>query len=321
MHNNNIKERIKEGDIMKKRREKRYWSIMLVPHSTNEIKVFKISSVKYKLLALGTIIATAIICTGLTITSLVEENKHLSEKIALANKLTEEQALLIEENEKEISKLKEEKIKQSRMTEEFKTLYKDLTHKYIEENMNEVVATRSTGRNDREFVESASKLKSILEELEKINHSDAEITTDLEDTQAKLTEYMNVVPTLWPTAGSVTSGFGYRTDPISFTRRFHYGIDISAPYGREIKASASGRVILSDWHGNYGKTVIIDHGRGITTLYAHCSKLLVSEGNTVNKGDFIALVGSTGRSTGNHLHFEVRVYDEAVDPMEYLDPR
>ncbi|NLI57959.1 MAG: M23 family metallopeptidase [Clostridium sp.] len=307
--------------MRKRKREKRYWSIMLVPHSTNEIKVFKISSVKYKLLGLVTIIATAIICTSLTITSLIRENKYLSEKIALADELTEQQALLIEENEIEINELKQERIKQSKITEEFKTLYKELTHKYIEENMNDIVATRSTGRDDREFVESASKLKSILEELEKINYSDAEITTDLEDTQEKLTEYMNVVPTLWPTNGSISSGFGYRMDPISFTRKFHYGIDISAPYGREIKASASGKVILSDWHGNYGKTVIVDHGRGITTLYAHCSSLLVSEGETVNKGDVIAQIGSTGRSTGNHLHFEVRVFDTAVDPMEYLDPR
>ena len=307
--------------MKKRKREKRYWSIMLVPHSTNEIKVFKMSSIKYKLLGLGTIIATVIICTSLTITSLVRENKYLNEKIALANNLTEQQTLLIEENEQEISDLKQERIKQSKITEEFKTLYKELTHKYIEENMNDIVATRSTGRDDREFVESASKLKSILEELEKINYSDAEITTDLEDTQEKLTEYMNVVPTLWPTNGSISSGFGYRMDPISFTRKFHYGIDISAPYGREIKASASGKVILSDWHGNYGKTVIVDHGRGITTLYAHCSSLLVSEGETVNKGDVIAQIGSTGRSTGNHLHFEVRVFDTAVDPMEYLDPR
>lgn len=305
----------------KGKREKRYWSVMLVPHSTNEIKVFKISSVKYKLLALGTIIATAVICTGITIASLVQENRQLNEEMALVNKLTEQQALLIEENEKEITELKEDRIKQSKMTEEFKNLYKDLTHKYIEENMNEIVATRSSGRNDREFVESAGKLKSILEELEKINYSDTEIITDLEDTQEKLSEYMSAVPTLWPTTGSISSGFGYRTDPISFTRKFHYGIDISAPYGREIKASARGRVILSDWHGNYGKTVIIDHGRGISTLYAHCSKLIVSEGETVNKGDVIAYVGSTGRSTGNHLHFEVRVFDTAVDPMEYLDPR
>lgn len=306
---------------MKKRKhQKRYWSIMLVPHSTNDIKVFKISSIKYKLLALGAIIATVIICTSFTVTSLVNENRYLSQKISSANILTREQALLIEKNEKEISMLEQQKINQSKMTEEFKTLYKDLTHKYIEENMNDVVATRSTGRDDRSFVENATKLKSILEDLEKINDSDEEIKTGLEDTQEKLMEYMNVVPTLWPTTGNISSGFGYRTDPIYFTRRFHYGIDISAPHGREIKSSASGKVILSDWHGNYGNTVIVDHGRGITTLYAHCSKLLVNAGETVGKGDVIALVGSTGKSTGSHLHFEVRIYDTPVDPMEYLDP-
>ncbi|MDQ2086941.1 M23 family metallopeptidase [Herbivorax sp. ANBcel31] len=306
--------------MKRRKKERRYWSIMLVPHSTNDIKVFKISAIKYKLMALGTIIATIIICTSLTVSSLISENENLHSEIAQANKLGEQQALLIEENENEISELERQRVTQSKMTEEFKSLYKDLTHTYIEENMDNVVASRSSGRSDREFVEDASKLKSILEDLEKINHSEPEIATDLENTQEKLSEYMNVVPTLWPTTGSVSSGFGYRTDPISFTRRFHHGIDISAPHGREIKSSADGRVILSDWHGNYGKTVIVDHGRGITTLYAHCSELLVNVGETVSKGDVIAHVGSTGRSTGNHLHFEIRVNDTAIDPMEYLDP-
>lgn len=122
----------------------------------------------------------------------------------------------------------------------------------------------------------------------------------------------------YPSDGSLSSNFGWRTHPILGTRRFHAGIDFAASYGSTIRAARQGEVIFAGWYGGYGKAVIIDHGRGITTLYAHSSEIYVQEGQQVQAGQAIAAVGSTGFSTGPHLHFEVRANGEPVNPLEYL---
>lgn len=126
----------------------------------------------------------------------------------------------------------------------------------------------------------------------------------------------------WPTPGYtwITSRFGWRRHPIFGNQSFHNGIDIGAPMGATIVAADHGTVLYAGWLGGYGQTVIIDHGRGITTLYAHCSVLLVREGQAVTKGQAIARIGSTGWSTGPHLHFEVRVNDKQQDPLNYVRP-
>ncbi|MGH9167661.1 MAG: murein hydrolase activator EnvC family protein [Acidimicrobiia bacterium] len=123
---------------------------------------------------------------------------------------------------------------------------------------------------------------------------------------------------LWPTDGPVTSGFGYRIHPISGVSKLHTGIDIDGAYGQAIVAGASGTVILASWYGGYGQAVVIDHGGGLATLYAHMSSMAVSSGASVAAGDVIGYVGSTGYSTGSHLHFEVRENGNPVDPMAYL---
>ena len=122
----------------------------------------------------------------------------------------------------------------------------------------------------------------------------------------------------WPVSGPVTSGYGWRVHPIFGTQKFHTGIDLGVGYGTSIRATDSGNVIHAGWCGGYGYAVIIDHGNGISTLYAHCSRLYVSYGQAVSKGQSVAAVGSTGYSTGPHLHFEVRVNGVPVNPWGYL---
>ncbi len=123
---------------------------------------------------------------------------------------------------------------------------------------------------------------------------------------------------LYPNDGAITSSFGWRRHPILGYSRFHAGIDFGGSYGSTIRAADRGRVIFAGWYGGYGYTVVIDHGGGIATLYGHTSKLYVKEGQAVQRGDAIAAVGSTGLSTGPHLHFEVRKDGEPVDPISYL---
>lgn len=122
----------------------------------------------------------------------------------------------------------------------------------------------------------------------------------------------------FPSDASTSSAFGWRMHPVLGYRRFHAGLDFAASYGSTIRAADSGTVIMAGWYGGYGNAVIIDHGKGITTLYGHSSQLFVSEGQTVQPGQAIAAVGSTGLSTGPHLHFEVRKDGTPVDPMNYL---
>ncbi|MBE7027464.1 MAG: hypothetical protein E7407_00335 [Ruminococcaceae bacterium] len=124
----------------------------------------------------------------------------------------------------------------------------------------------------------------------------------------------------WPAPSYtyISSPYGYRTHPVLGTRKFHSGIDLAAPGGSNILAAAGGTVRSAGWNGGYGYCVVIDHGGGIATLYGHASKLLVSSGQKVSKGQVIALVGTTGMSTGNHLHFEVLKNGATTDPMAYL---
>ena len=118
-----------------------------------------------------------------------------------------------------------------------------------------------------------------------------------------------------PVAGRITSGYGYRIHPILKTRRLHTGVDIAAPTGTPIYAAGGGEVIGASWRGGYGNTVIIDHGGGKATLYAHLSRYNASVGTRVSKGDVIGYVGSTGLSTGPHLHYEVRINGTPVNPL------
>ncbi|NJR65057.1 MAG: peptidoglycan DD-metalloendopeptidase family protein [Leptolyngbyaceae cyanobacterium CRU_2_3] len=122
----------------------------------------------------------------------------------------------------------------------------------------------------------------------------------------------------YPSDGEMTSGFGYRMHPILGYTRFHSGVDFGVDYGSPIHAANSGVVIFAGWYGGYGQAIIIDHGKSVTTLYGHTSQLYVQEGDSIQQGQIIGAVGSSGLSTGPHLHFEVRVSGEPVDPLNYF---
>ncbi|HEY3165861.1 MAG TPA: peptidoglycan DD-metalloendopeptidase family protein [Candidatus Binatia bacterium] len=121
-----------------------------------------------------------------------------------------------------------------------------------------------------------------------------------------------------PTQGMVSSPFGLRKDPISGKEKFHQGVDIAAPAGTAVKAVAGGKVVLSGWVAGYGNLVEVDHGDGLVTRYGHNAQNLVSEGEHIQAGQPLALVGSSGRSTGAHLHFEVRRFGKPVTPESFL---
>ena len=136
----------------------------------------------------------------------------------------------------------------------------------------------------------------------------------------KMDIYLSNFPTLWPVSGAISSGFGWRSNP--FGRgggEHHTGVDIPARTGTNIRAAGGGIVTSARWHNGYGNTIIIYHGNGISTLYAHNSRNIAVEGQRVERGEVIALVGSTGRTTGAHLHFEVKINGTPVNPVPYMN--
>jgi len=141
-----------------------------------------------------------------------------------------------------------------------------------------------------------------------------ELVEYLEDQKSLLAS----TPSIWPVKGWLTSSFGYRTSPFTGRREMHKGIDVATRTGTPIIAPADGIVVFAGREGGFGNMLLVDHGYGIMTRYGHCSSVEVKKGDKVKRGDIIAKVGNTGRSTGPHLHYEVAVNGVAVNPMRYI---
>ena len=148
-----------------------------------------------------------------------------------------------------------------------------------------------------------------------------EIETQLqfaEDLALRRNGMLMVTPSAWPVSGPVRSGYGRRRDPFTGEPEFHQGIDIATLYGSAIRTPASGRVVFAGRQSAYGNLIVLDHGDGVTTRYGHLSRMEVRVGDPVSQDALIGYVGNTGRSTGPHLHYEVRVDDRSVNPSRYL---
>lgn len=184
-------------------------------------------------------------------------------------------------------------------------------------------ALSSRSRLAREYVrEDFSGFSDMKSEIEK-NSKDIESLRKPAESHMKAVRrrnrLMSIIPCMKPSAGIITSPFGFRIHPVYGYSRFHSGIDIAEGCGTPIYAAASGRVTDACYMGGYGNAVVLSHGCGYSTLYGHCSSLCVSPGQTVRKGELIAYMGSTGVSTGPHLHYEVRINGACVDPSLYFE--
>ena len=185
----------------------------------------------------------------------------------------------------------------------------------------ELAANRDTlaaaRRLKRSALTSARETREeYLEEVATLEAESAELAAAIRNAQASVgstgSGAVSAAGFIWPVNGTVVSGYGWRWG------RMHEGIDITASTGTPIWAAAAGNVIYAGWLGGYGNLVVVDHGNGLATAYAHASSILVSVGQSVGQGETVSLVGSTGNSSGPHLHFEVRVNGSAVDPLLYL---
>ena len=164
--------------------------------------------------------------------------------------------------------------------------------------------------------------------VSKINEGLMETTDQVSQQEASFKEissFLNkqrsilaATPSIWPINGWITSGFGKRASPLTGEPGRHYGVDIANVIGTPIHATADGLVVYAGWQNGYGRVVVIEHGYGFSTRYGHCSSVDVKVGDEVKRGEIISYVGSSGRSTGSHLHYEVRIHGIPVDPEKYL---
>lgn len=205
--------------------------------------------------------------------------------------------------------------------EEAESLVKELESKYknkvsVKIALQEVITTDNESENVKEIKTAKTELTKTLDaKIPKVTYSTSSYRSYSSSSSTKVASLNGVTLSVTPISGTITSRFGNME---SIRSSGHSGLDIAAPKGTKIKVAASGTVVFSGYSGGYGNVVKVSHGNGIMTYYAHCSALYVKQGQTVTAGDVIAAVGSTGNSTGNHLHFEVVKNGVSLNPQYYL---
>ncbi|SET69466.1 Murein DD-endopeptidase MepM and murein hydrolase activator NlpD, contain LysM domain [Natronincola peptidivorans] len=296
--------------------KKKKLTFMIIPNSTGKIMEFTIPS-WIPLFTLSCIIITLIV-TAISSSTLLSTQKQLH--VARANVM-----VLEEENMRQASEItfltqrSAEIEKQLFSLNELKKHVLDIVGLDTQETSNKLeepffLVSRSYQRSPS-YIE---EYEEDMEYLEILIEKQKETMSQLVDDVEKQLDYLDALPNLQPAIGRITSGFGYRISPINRRREFHSGIDIANVHNTDILAAGSGVVTYSGYNGSYGRMVIVSHGNGYVSVYAHNRENLVSVGQHVKEGDVIAKMGSTGRSTGPHVHFEVRKHGEPIDPMELL---
>jgi murein DD-endopeptidase MepM/ murein hydrolase activator NlpD len=241
------------------------------------------------------------------VASALTTDSTLVEEIESLRAATERRRNLVEEKEEEIARAKGA----------------------LEEDKAEIASVRAARaeilQRRREYLQEK---RGLLSDVQSTKAQTKRVLAQLQEDSARIRSLLSGGSTgaavsgggqlVWPASGPVTSGYGYRTHPIFGDQRLHTGIDIAAPYGAPVVAADSGVVSYAGVMSGYGNVVVVDHGGGLATVYAHLSSFAVGSGQSVSRGSTIAAVGCTGYCTGTHLHFEVRVNGGTVDPMPYL---
>lgn len=234
----------------------------------------------------------------------------------LLEELVEQDVEILNEIEAEINEVEEKKAALEKQLSQIQEIKKatEQKEKLLASKQEEKKQWIEQVEQDKKAVEKA------LDELEALSAQVAAQIKKIQEERARKSKNQFSGEFTWPTPGytRITSEYGYRTHPILKEKRMHTGIDIGAPAGTSIKAADGGTVIYAGWLGAYGNATIIDHGGSISTMYAHQSSILVKENQNVKRGEVIGKVGSTGWSTGPHLHFEVRKNGDPINPWNYL---
>lgn len=303
---------------MKLLKPKQKYSIVIIPQNNKSVKSIDIKIPNSRILVatcvlFALILAIAVLSITQFITNKNNEQLSLKNDLEVMAKTIEQQNKLLQDSHEAVKLAKDSEQQTRQNFSDFVRSYSQISDKYASS------ISRGNSSSNQTAASDLMKLNRLIEEMSSSYDFDKEVAAKLEKSNTALENYVDSLPTLLPARGIISSNYGMRIHPTTKKNAQHNGIDIAADTGDPILAAASGIVTSSGYMSGYGYAVIIDHQNGFKTLYGHASKLLVEKGEKVKKGQVIAKVGSTGRSTGPHLHFELQVNNKAVDPTKYMD--
>ncbi len=302
---------------MSDKQKNRYFTILVIPH--NEETVLNLRIPLYLFQIISILLVSGLVFGFVWLKSMFDDQHNPAETSRL---LTENR--ILHEDIDRMTRETEELMEYMKEVESLTLEVRKIIDLPVDGNENEGFQAFSTNNDQVRLLASRGGNPVIERNSTNISHLQGYLP-ELNDALVRLKEdvidynlEMAATPSIWPTRGRVTSEFGPRLSPFSRRREFHYGIDIAGPRGTPIYATADGNVVLATYRRGMGNTINISHGYGYRTVYAHLSGFAVTEGQSVEKGDLIGYMGSTGFSTGPHLHYEVHVNGIAVDPRSFF---
>ncbi|EKD41736.1 MAG: peptidase M23 [uncultured bacterium] len=305
------------------------YHIIVVPNNAANTKRLHLSSLTMRLVGLLAILLLP------TFVGAIFMTLHYQNKVALLQNQMIEENQIIEQKEILASKISALERALSKTQVSMEQLKGDLTMDVssIQAGVGPIEPDGDVDNKAALFPKVTSQLGDYLEKggkmslpliNTKLHAYDEEIETLQSDIQGIYTlnedkiKFLASMPNVMPVDGWITSNFGFRHHPYSGINKMHYGIDVASPTGTIVRAPADGKVLVANYAGGYGREVVLDHGFGVNTVYGHASELFVKEGDFVKKGEPLAAVGSTGSSTGPHLHYEVHVDGIPTDPLQFV---
>jgi murein DD-endopeptidase MepM/ murein hydrolase activator NlpD len=286
-----------------------FYTLIVVPHAKARFRKFQVS-VRLTKWVLGATVGFTVILAGI-----LSHYTWITVEVAELRRLRGENTALRAENEtykKKAGNLEATVLMLQSTSAKLGVMMG------LEKSLPEPQVAGVGGLSSRETTAPSLDAEHSMQSMEKTVH---ELTTKFSRLESHLQDQRLLLastPSIWPVRGYLSGGFGNRTDPFTGLRDFHPGLDISTPVGTKVIAPADGVVIFCGVKGGYGNAMVVDHGYGVVTRYAHLASFGVRPGQRVRRGDVIAYVGNTGRSTAPHLHYEVWVNDTSQNPIHYI---
>jgi len=297
-------------------------TFMYIPESESKVVSLRIPLWVPRAIAFGLVLLLIVTSTSLyMINSVNEKYSKSKEEISTLAAVNTSQKQEIEKLQNDAVQIQMQLEENLRALDEIKEVVgiKKTSESTAQDKAVQPVTTQTAPKSSGDTSQQIDQIKTSYKELTAQLLTQRQLIDSSMSVVKKQVAYLSAIPSIKPVNTKITDVYGYRKNP--FTNRgseFHKGVDFAGDTGTPIKATGNGVVVFAGWQSGYGNVLIISHGYGITTLYGHNSKLLVKKGEKVKKGQIVCKMGNTGRSTGSHLHYEVRVNGKLVNPIKYF---